>query len=85
MKVANDMGTLVYDSEHPLCSMKLCNSQGQLYAFLTVLDMGMPHCPLNPPHQKRYWGRFSWEDEVGSIAAILHNGGKWPQLAGRDK
>ncbi len=76
---------LVYDSEHPLCSMEVVPSQGVLFAFITVLDIGMSDRPLKKPDTRRYWGRFSWEDQEGSILKIMKTGGKWPQLKGRIK
>lgn len=80
MKVENHNGSLIYDPEHPQCTMVVSSTQGQLFAFITVLDVGMPHARLSTPHQKRYWGAFSWEDQAGSIREIMNNGGKWPVL-----
>lgn len=80
MRVANDSGNLVYDSENPLCTMDAYHSQGKNFAFLTVMDIGSENCPIDPPMTKRYWGEFSWDDQESSIERILATGGKWPDL-----
>ena len=80
MKITNDCENLVYDDDNPLCSMNLSSCQSKLFAFITCLDVGMPHCRHKTPEQKQYWGLFSWEDKEASIKAILATGGKWPEL-----
>lgn len=80
MRVENSSGNLVFDTSHPDCSMRLAESQGQVYAFIVALDMGMGDVPLEQPIKKRYWGKFSYESEKESIRQILHTGGKWPLL-----
>ncbi|MEJ1414251.1 MAG: hypothetical protein RPU13_13515 [Candidatus Sedimenticola sp. (ex Thyasira tokunagai)] len=80
MKIENETGNLIYDTDNPLCSIEVVSCQGELFAFVVALDIGMIHCRLSIPHQKRYWGKFSWDDEAGSIRGILANGGKWPNL-----
>ncbi len=81
MKIQNETGNLIYDAENPQCSIELCSCQGELFAFVVALDIGMHHCRLSTPQQKRYWGKFNWDDEAGSIGNILASGGKWPKLA----
>ena len=80
MKIINDGDNLVYDSDNPLCSIEINNSQGELFAFITALDIGVEHRRLKEPQPMKYWGKFSWNDEAGSIKEILHTGGKWPRL-----
>ena len=80
MKVVNGSGNLMYDDCNPNCRIELCRSQGELFAFVTALDIGVPNNRLSKPFQKRYWGRFNWENESGSIRHILEWGGKWPML-----
>ena len=82
MKVINDSGNLVYDSSHPMYSIKLCQSQGELFAFVTALYLGFPSCRLSQPIPKRCWGKFCWSDEKVSMLSILEDGGKWPDLNG---
>lgn len=72
MKV--NVNQMIYDDDHPQCSCHVIQSQGQLYAFVQCLDMGM-----DGEHVvaiKRYWGRFEWDSE-DHLRDILRNGGKW--------
>ncbi len=65
---------MIYDDAHPKCTCKVVQSQGQLYAFVQCLDMGMDGKRL--VGTKRYWGRFEWGSE-DHMRAILATGGKW--------
>lgn len=78
MKVRSNQ--LLFDSEDPRCKMVLNQSQGQQYAFITVLDEGMSHAPLKDSVQQ-YWGRYCPHSPQDSVQLIMENGGKWPQLA----
>ena len=80
MKVENDYGNLVYDTSDPLCSIEICSCQGELFAFVAALDIGVSGCRHPQPQPKRYWGIFSYNNETDSIRNILNDGGKWPQL-----
>lgn len=73
MRVAASNG-LVYDDSNPLCSMEVSRSQGENYAFITVIEEKWPD------HTKRYWGRFDFDDKEGSLIEIMETGGKWPDL-----
>lgn len=85
MKVINDYGNLIYDTEYPACAIECCQSQGEWYAFITVLDLGFPESRLKKPIKKQYWGRYDPDNEESSIHDILHHGGKWPLLRKRVK
>lgn len=80
MRVENEIGNLVYDSESNLCTIQVVSSQGQQFAFITALDIGDQGSYINNPDKKYYWGVFSWKDEEASIREILATGGKWPTL-----
>lgn len=72
MKVS--VNQLVYDDDHPDCICRVVQSQGQLFAFVQCLDMGLSDDEV--VYTKRYWGRFEWHSE-DHMRAILENGGKW--------
>ncbi|REC93383.1 hypothetical protein [Kushneria indalinina] len=72
MKV--NVNQLVYDDAHPQCTCRVVQSQGQLYAMVQCLDMGMDGEEV--VGTKRYWGTFEWDSE-DHMRAILKNGGKW--------
>jgi len=74
------INNLTFDDNHPDCELELCRSQGQLFAFVQALDLGMKGNRHKKPIKKRYWGLFSHENKEASIQAILENGGKWPDL-----
>lgn len=80
MKIENDAGNLVYDDSNPDCAMIISECQGELYAFVTALDIGSSASPLKKPMKARYWGKFSWSNKENAIREILHTGGKWPDL-----
>jgi len=80
LKVTNDSGNLMFDESHPLCWMNVVECQGEKFAFIVALDIGLEGAYLNDPEEKRYWGKFSYEDQENAIREILHTGGKWPQL-----
>jgi hypothetical protein len=80
MQVKNDNGNLVYDSENSDCSIEICHSQGEYFAFVKALDIGVALARLVKPNPVRYWGKFNPENEEDSIRHILHYGGKWPSL-----
>ncbi|HDM8093543.1 TPA: hypothetical protein PXN44_004442 [Yersinia enterocolitica] len=71
-----ELNNLLYDKTDSRCKCIVADSQGELYAFMQVLDIGMPEKPLI----KRYWGRYSHNAVEQSIRDILANGGKWPTL-----
>lgn len=81
MIVKNEQDNLMYDESNPLCSIQICASQGDIFAFVVALDIGLPHCRLSKPGQKRYWGKYNWNDKAGSIKQILADGGQWPTLS----
>lgn len=76
MKIQVEVNNLIYDSSNRDCKCILSDSQGTVYAFLQVLDMGMPEHPL----KKRYWGIYDHDDPEGAIQEIMERGGKWPLL-----
>lgn len=80
MRVENEIGNLVYDSENKLCTMQVVSCQGALFAFIVALDIGMETSRLSKPEPKHYWGLFSYDNEEESIREILATGGKWPVL-----
>ncbi|MAW08346.1 MAG: hypothetical protein CME61_08740 [Halobacteriovoraceae bacterium] len=80
MKITDDSDCLLFDDQHPKCNLIVAETQGQLFAFVTCLDLGLPHNRLTAPHQKRYWGKFDWAQQEASIREIMHNGSKWPEL-----
>jgi len=69
---------LVFDKANPKCKCLLSEAQGQVYAFVQCLDTGMDG--QENGIIKRYWGKYSHENEEASIRAIMQNGGKWPVL-----
>ena len=80
MKIENDMGNLIFDDSLPDCRKIITQSQGQLFAFIVCLDIGVGEKPFKKPIKNHYWGKFSWENEHDSIRSIMANGGKWPDL-----
>ena len=81
MIVSNDHNNLVFDEGSPLCLLQVEQSQGQLFAFVQCVDASLEeHRAGKNRGTKRYWGRFDWNAKEASIKAILHNGGKWPDL-----
>ncbi|MBN4063737.1 hypothetical protein JYT79_03040 [Cardiobacterium sp. AH-315-I02] len=80
MKIVNDDDNLVYDDANAQCNIQVCASQDQLYAFITALDIGMPHNRLSQPRLLQYWGKYSHSNPEKAILEILHSGGKWPTL-----
>lgn len=80
MKVLNEGENLMFDDQDSRCFMKIQSCQGKLFAFLICLDLGWPDCRLSKPHLKLYWGRFSWEDQEGSIREIMETGAKWNDI-----
>ncbi|MGJ0637483.1 hypothetical protein [Xenorhabdus bovienii] len=71
-----EFNNLLYDSTNSNCKCILADSQGKIYAFVQVLDIGMPESLLI----KRYWGVYEHNDPEASIKNILMYGGKWPNL-----
>lgn len=69
------IGGLLYDEEDPQCFKILNSAQGEMFAFVQVIDIGTGE-------PKRYWGAWDASDEVGSMFEIMTVGGKWPQLPG---
>ncbi|EBM7196732.1 hypothetical protein T040_22110 [Salmonella enterica subsp. enterica serovar Senftenberg] len=69
---------LVFEETNPHCKCILSEAQGELYAFVQCLDMGMDG--RETAIVKRYWGRYSHDAREDSIRSILLNGGKWPKL-----
>ena len=85
MIVVNDDNNLVYDSESPLCILKVEHTQRQNYAFVQCVDASLEeHKAGKNRGVKRYWGRFVWESQEHYIREILHDGGKWPELPSYD-
>jgi hypothetical protein len=80
MRIETD-SNLVFDTKHPRCSLDVTSCQGEFYAFVSALDVGPRQAPLDEARQARYWGKFSWRDQEGSVLAILERGGKWPTLS----
>jgi len=80
LKVLNDSGNLLFDESHPMCWLRICEAQGEKYAFLVAMDIGINGAYLNDPSEKRYWGKFTYENQENSIREILNTGGEWPQL-----
>lgn len=80
MKIVNDDNNLVYDDSVVQCNIQVCSSQDQLYAFITALDLGLPHNRLSKPRPVRYWGKYSHSNPEKAVLDILHSGGKWPTL-----
>lgn len=80
MKILNDIGNLLYDSENPLCGLKITSSQGNLFAFVTCLDIGGIDREPEKCDQRQYWGEYSHSDPEGAIKEILHTGGKWSKF-----
>ncbi len=81
LKITNESRNLLFDETHPDCTMQLCQSQGDIFAFLTVLDVDVDKPIPKNPHTRQYWGKFSNNDTENSIREILHTGGKWPVLS----
>ncbi len=71
-----EVSNLLYDNTDPRYKYHLAESQGQIYAFIQALDMGMPEKPL----VTRYWGSYSDDTAEQSIRDILSKGRKWPIL-----
>ncbi len=67
-----EVNNLLYDKIDPRCKCYLAESQGQIYAFVQALDIGMSEKPL----VKRYWGSYSHDTAKQLIRDILANGGK---------
>lgn len=76
MIVENDNGNLLYDSAHDLCGIIIRQSQGELFAFVTCLDV-REDGNYTKVDQKQYWGRYSHDESAQAIKEILHHGGKW--------
>ena len=81
MIVVNDGNNLVFDSKSDLCHLHVSRTQDQLYAFIQCVDASIEEYQAGKNRgTRRYWGKFDWENEEACIKAILHKGGKWPEL-----
>jgi len=68
---------LVFDDSDKLCFCTHSSSQGEAFAFVQCLDVGMDGLMRNP---KRYWGKWDSHNPEDSMKAIMEHGGKWPKL-----
>ena len=59
------------------CKIIIADSEGELYAFIQVVDIGTQG---SSRYLKRYWGKYSHSKEYESIERIMCRGGKWPEL-----
>lgn len=71
-----ETNNLVFDSNNPKCELIISAAQGEVYAFVKVLDCGKYH-----EHPKFYWGSYDHADPEGSILKIMERGGEWHNLA----
>lgn len=75
-----EVGNMVFDDTDGQCLCILAQSEGKLFAFLQVLDLGAAHARFERSMTKRYWGEWDWDNVERSIRNIMEWGGKWPTL-----
>lgn len=67
---------MIFEEGDPLCTLRVVQSQGKLYAFLQAIDTGMDGMARYPV---RYWGEYCHDTPVDAIRQILLWGGKWDE------
>jgi len=75
-----EINNLLFDDAHPKCGCTFSQTNGQNFAFVSALDLGMAHARLKKPIVSRYWGAWDVNHPKDSMKQILKTGGKWPQL-----
>ena len=81
MLITNNIGTLVFDDQSPLCELVTASTFGSKYAFIQCIDASPEeHSKGQNRGVKRYWGLFEWETKEQDILNIMETGGKWPEL-----
>jgi len=75
-----EVNNLLFDDSHEDCHLVISSSQGQTFAFVQALDLGMAHSRHKKPIKSRYWGTWDFSNQQESLEEILKYGGKWPDL-----
>ena len=72
-----EKNNMVFDDSHPLCLCVTSQTEGQTFAFVQVIDVGVDG---TLEHTKRLWGHFSPDTPEQSLLRIMARAGEWPRL-----
>ena len=75
-----EVNNIRFDDNHQNCLVNFSQVQGQNFAFVQALDLGMENSRHKKPMRKRSWGFWDHSEPEQSMINILKNGAKWPSL-----